>query len=78
MAQLTEDTPLAQAIDRAGLRRDFVARRCGVKPWTVSRWLRGASRPDPSQQLALGALLNLDIEDVLELVDAGDPIGGLQ
>lgn len=78
MPSFTDTSALGQAIDRAGLRRDHVARRCGVEKWTVSRWLRGTSRPDASQQLALGALLNLDLEEVQALIAASDPIGGLR
>lgn len=59
---------LGEALDRSGLRREFVARRCGVKPWTVSKWIAGIHTPDASQQLVLGALLNMDAAEISGLV----------
>jgi transcriptional regulator with XRE-family HTH domain len=64
----TATTPLGQVIDRSGLRRNHIARRCGVEEWTVSRWIRGTSQPGEAQQLALAAVLNLDLEDLQALL----------
>lgn len=63
-------TPLAKAVRDKGLTPEHVARRCGVEKWTLSRWFRGASQPDEAQQLVLGALLNLDREEIADLVAA--------
>lgn len=68
-------TPLAEALDRSGLRREHVARRCGVKPWTVSKWLAGIHAPDESQQLVLGALLNMEAAEVAALIERTAALG---
>jgi hypothetical protein len=39
------NTPLTQELDRQGRRRDWLAERLGVKPWTFSRIEAGVQTP---------------------------------
>lgn len=50
-------TPLAQAIEDVGFRRDWVAHQLGVSKSTVSRWCDGSRTPSDRDQDRLALLL---------------------
>ena len=55
---LPEDFPerLRRLLDESGLPRTEVARRLGVTPYTIWRWVEGGVRPHVRHQMALLAL----------------------
>lgn len=46
--------------DKEQRTRTAIAKRLGVAHSTVSRWLKGLSRPDPAQRDAMHALAGVD------------------
>lgn len=75
MDQFTPNQALADAIEESGLRKGFIAKRIGVKPWTLSRWLSGELVPGELEREKLALILRRDAGDFLPSarVDATTP-----
>lgn len=59
------DSPLGRELNRQGRRRDWLAERLGVKPWTFSR-IEGGVQTAPDKWYERAALvLGVDINVVL-------------
>lgn len=59
------DSPLARELNRQRLRRDWLAERLGVKPWTFSR-IEAGVQPAPQGWYERAALaLGIDVSVIL-------------
>lgn len=59
------DSPLTRELARQRLRRDWLAERLGVKPWTFSRIEGGHQAPPPDWYARAAAILNVPLQVVL-------------
>lgn len=60
------DSPLTRELQRRKLRRDWMADRLGVKPWTFSR-IEGGQQPPPADWYSRAAAI---LECPIEVVSA--------
>lgn len=76
MAEFTPNQALADAIELSGYRKGWIAKQIGVGPWTLSRWLKGESDPDPVEIKNLALLLHCDVDALVRRVDGTTPTSG--
>lgn len=58
------DSPLARELSRQRLRRDWLAERLGVRPWTFSRIEAGVQPAPADWYERAAALLGVRAEDI--------------
>ena len=69
------NSPLTRELARQRLRRDWLAERLGVRPWTFSR-IEGGHQPAPSDWYArAAAILNVPLAVVSPVPIAPTPRG---
>lgn len=58
------DSPLTRELSRQRLRRDWMAERLGVRPWTFSRIEAGVQPPPSDWYERAAAVLGVSVEDI--------------
>lgn len=64
MVGFKHDTPLTRELARQRLRRDWLAERLGVKPWTFSRIEGGVQAPPDDWYSRAAEILGVSVEEI--------------
>jgi len=70
-------TRLQEEILKSGLKKKYIAKRCGKKPETVGRWAKGTLRPGDDSKKILAELLGVMV-GYLFYDEAADPTDSVE
>jgi hypothetical protein len=57
-------SPLGRAIEESGYRKEYVARRAHMEPWTLSRLIASTRAPTKHEAELLAAVLDRKLEQL--------------
>jgi transcriptional regulator with XRE-family HTH domain len=59
---------IGELVEESGLRRNFIAKHCGVTTKQVSNWCTGRSFPTFEKAFILAYLLKCKVDDLAEVI----------
>ena len=58
-------TKIENAIKESGIRKNFIAGKCGVAPITVTQWCKGRTKIKGEHLLILASILNVEPKELM-------------